>query len=152
MATAPTETETAPTAMADGNGGVGNGNGNGNLQALADDGRGPERPLRGMGEVKHIRPHILVAVVLAIALASGWHNGLRNALADIRFAWLSQPASGDIVVIAIDAPSIEKIGVWPWPRRLHAELLDQLERAGARHRFRRRLQHAVGPGIRSSCS
>ena len=94
--------------------------------------RGLERPLQGDGEVKHIRPHILVAVVLAIALTSGWHSGLRNALADMRFAWLSQPASGDIVVIAIDAPSIEKIGVWPWPRRLHAELLDQLERAGTR--------------------
>jgi diguanylate cyclase (GGDEF)-like protein/PAS domain S-box-containing protein len=80
--------------------------------------------------VKHIQPHLLVAAVLTIVLASGWHNGLRNALADVRFAWLSQPASGDIVVVAIDAPSIEKIGVWPWPRRLHAELLQQLERAG----------------------
>ncbi len=82
--------------------------------------------------MKHIRPHLLVAAVLAIALVSGWASGLRNALADIRFSWLSQTASGDIVVIAIDAPSIEKIGVWPWPRRLHAELLDQLERAGAK--------------------
>ena len=45
-------------------------------------------------------------------------------------AGMSQDASGDIVVVAIDAPSIEKIGVWPWPRRLHAELLRQLERAG----------------------
>jgi diguanylate cyclase (GGDEF)-like protein/PAS domain S-box-containing protein len=81
--------------------------------------------------VKHIRPHVLVAVVLAIFLASGWHNGLRNALADFRFQWLSQPAGNDIVVVAIDAPSIEKIGVWPWPRRLHAQLLRQLERAGA---------------------
>jgi len=81
--------------------------------------------------VKDIRAHILVAAVLTIVLASGWQNGLRNALADLRFAWLSQPASGDVVVVAIDAPSIEKIGVWPWPRRLHAELLHQLERAGA---------------------
>jgi diguanylate cyclase (GGDEF)-like protein/PAS domain S-box-containing protein len=81
--------------------------------------------------VRDIRAHILVAAVLTIVLASGWHNGLRNALADLRFAWLSQPASGDVVVVAIDAPSIEKIGVWPWPRRLHAELLHQLERAGA---------------------
>ena len=88
--------------------------------------------MAGDGELKHIRPHLLVAAVLAIVLASGWHNGLRNALADLRFTWLSQPASGDIVVIAIDAPSIEKIGVWPWPRRLHAELLKELERAGTR--------------------
>lgn len=80
--------------------------------------------------MKRIRPHILVAAILAIVLVSGWHNGLRNALVDIRFAWLSKPASGDIAVVAVDAPSIEKIGVWPWPRRLHAELLQQLERAG----------------------
>jgi diguanylate cyclase (GGDEF)-like protein/PAS domain S-box-containing protein len=85
----------------------------------------------GTKELKHIRPHLLVAMVLAIVLAAGWHNGLRNALADLRFAWLSQPASSEIVIVTIDAPSIEKIGVWPWPRRLHAELLRQLERAGA---------------------
>lgn len=80
--------------------------------------------------MKRIRPHLLVAAILGLVMASGWHNGLRNVLADLRFAWLSQPASGDIVVIAIDAPSIEKIGVWPWPRRLHAELLQQLQYAG----------------------
>jgi diguanylate cyclase (GGDEF)-like protein/PAS domain S-box-containing protein len=80
--------------------------------------------------VKHYRPHILVAIVLAVVLLSGWHAGLRNVLADLRFAWQSQQASGDVVVIAIDAPSIEKIGVWPWPRRLHAELLRRLEGAG----------------------
>jgi diguanylate cyclase (GGDEF)-like protein/PAS domain S-box-containing protein len=33
------------------------------------------------------------------------------------------------VVVAIDAPSIEKIGVWPWPRQLHAELIRQLQKA-----------------------
>lgn len=79
--------------------------------------------------MKHSRPHILVAIVLAIALLAGWQNGFRNLLADLRFHWKPHAASGDIVVIAIDAPSIEKIGVWPWPRRLHAELLQQLEKA-----------------------
>lgn len=83
-------------------------------------------------EVKHYRSHILVVVALAIVLASGWHDALRNALADVRFAWLKRQAGGDIVVVAIDAPSIEKVGVWPWPRRLHAELVRQLERAGVR--------------------
>ena len=58
-------------------------------------------------------------------------------------------ASGDIVVVAIDAPSIEKIGVWPWPRRLHAELLRQLRKRGrAGHRLRRRFQHASDRGLR----
>jgi PAS domain S-box-containing protein len=70
--------------------------------------------------------------LLAIVLVSGWHSALRDALTDLRFAWQSRQASGDVVVIAIDAPSIEKIGVWPWPRRLHADLLRRLESAGVK--------------------
>ena len=79
--------------------------------------------------MKHYRPHIFVVVALAIVLSSGWHSPLRNALTDLRFAWQSRQASGDIVVVAIDAPSIEKIGVWPWPRNLHADLLRRLQSA-----------------------
>ena len=68
-------------------------------------------------------------IALAIVLAGGWHNSLRHALADLRFAWQSRQVSGDIVVIAIDASSIDRIGVWPWPRLLHAELIRQLQKA-----------------------
>lgn len=80
--------------------------------------------------MKDYRPHILVAAVLAIALLTNWPGALRNVLVDLRFAWQSRAATGDVVVIAIDAPSIEQIGVWPWPRRLHAELLRRLDAAG----------------------
>ena len=82
--------------------------------------------------MKHHRPHIFVVVALAIVLSSGWHGALRNALTDLRFAWEQRQASGEIVVVAIDAISIEKIGIWPWPRRLYAELLRRLEVAGVR--------------------
>src|SRR3954466_9947908 len=68
-------------------------------------------------------------IALAIVVAGGWHNSLRHALADLRFAWQSRQASGDIVVIAIGAPSIDRVGVWPWPRLLHAELIRQLQKA-----------------------
>jgi hypothetical protein len=83
-----------------------------------------------------------------------------------RFAlgWQSRAATGDVVVIAIDAPSIEQIGVWPWPRRLHAELLERLDRAGINdvafdvdfstpsdstsdHRFVEALRHAGGSTV-----
>ncbi|WP_456623812.1 MULTISPECIES: EAL domain-containing protein [unclassified Bradyrhizobium] len=80
--------------------------------------------------MKRYRPHILVVIALAIVLSTGWHASLRNALTDLRFAWQSRAASGGIAVVAIDAPSIDRIGVWPWPRRLHAELLQRLESAG----------------------
>lgn len=81
--------------------------------------------------MKRLRPHILVVIALAVVLSTGWHGALRNALTDLRFAWQSRTASGNVVVVAIDAPSIDQIGVWPWPRRLHAELLHSLEAAGA---------------------
>jgi diguanylate cyclase (GGDEF)-like protein/PAS domain S-box-containing protein len=68
-------------------------------------------------------------IALAVVLAGGWHSSLRHALADLRFAWQSRQASGDIVVIAIDASSIDRIGVWPWPRPLYAELIRQLQKA-----------------------
>jgi diguanylate cyclase (GGDEF)-like protein/PAS domain S-box-containing protein len=82
--------------------------------------------------MKHYRPHILVVIALAVVLTSGWHHAFRNALADLRFEALQREAGGDVVVVAIDTPSIEKIGVWPWPRRLHAEVLRQMEKAGVR--------------------
>lgn len=81
--------------------------------------------------MKRYRPHILVVIALAVVLSTGWHGALRNALTDLRFAWQSRAASGNVVVVAIDASSIDQIGIWPWPRRLHAELLHRLEAAGA---------------------
>jgi diguanylate cyclase (GGDEF)-like protein/PAS domain S-box-containing protein len=79
--------------------------------------------------VKQYRPHFFAVIALAIVLSCGWHGALRHALADLRFNWQTRQATGDIVVVAIDAPSIDKIGVWPWPRQLYAELLRQLENA-----------------------
>ncbi len=86
--------------------------------------------LRG-GLVKRYRPHILVLCVLAAFLLTGMHNALQNALTDMRFNWFPRQASGDIVLVAIDSPSLEAVGVWPWPRQVHAELIDKLESAGA---------------------
>ncbi|QDP21208.2 EAL domain-containing protein [Bradyrhizobium cosmicum] len=82
--------------------------------------------------MKRYRPHILVVIALAVVLSTGWHASLRNALTDLRFTWQSRAAGGNVVVVAIDAPSIDQIGVWPWSRRLHAELLHRLDAAGAR--------------------
>jgi diguanylate cyclase (GGDEF)-like protein/PAS domain S-box-containing protein len=81
--------------------------------------------------VKQSRSHIFVLCILALFLPTGMHNVLQNTLNDMRFNWFPRAASGNIVLVAIDSPSIEKIGVWPWPRRLHAELLDKLVSAEA---------------------
>ncbi len=85
----------------------------------------------GGGGVKQYRPHFLVLCVLTVVLTSGTHHALRNAINDARFGWVPRQAGGDVVLVAIDSFSIEKIGVWPWPRSLHAELIDRLESAAA---------------------
>ena len=40
-------------------------------------------------------------------------------------------ASGDIVVVELDARSLEEVARWPWPRRDYARMVRQLRRAGA---------------------
>ncbi len=80
--------------------------------------------------MKKVRPHLLVLFVVGVAWLTAMHDVLQNALADMRSGLFSRKASGDIVVVAIDPHSIEKIGRWPWPRGLHAQLIDRLQSAG----------------------
>ncbi|HZD05626.1 MAG TPA: adenylate/guanylate cyclase domain-containing protein, partial [Longimicrobiales bacterium] len=57
---------------------------------------------------------------------------------DLRMRWAADPAEADtgIVVVDIDAASLEvyrdRLGRWPWPRDVHAALLQYLGAAGAR--------------------
>src|SRR5688572_25606736 len=45
----------------------------------------------------------------------------------------SQRAPSDkIAVIAIDEESIQNIGRWPWPRDIHARMISELKRGGAK--------------------
>ncbi len=50
---------------------------------------------------------------------------------DFRSAHAERPASGDFVFVAIDAASIRNLGEWPWSRRVHADILDNLTASGA---------------------
>jgi diguanylate cyclase (GGDEF)-like protein/PAS domain S-box-containing protein len=84
----------------------------------------------GGGGVKKYRAHLLVLFVVGVAWLTALHGVLENALIDMRFSLLSRQASGDIVVVAIDPQSIEKVGTWPWPRGLHGQLIDRLQSAG----------------------
>jgi adenylate cyclase len=45
----------------------------------------------------------------------------------------SRPASGDVVIVAIDDPSFSYTGLqWPWPRTYLAQIVDAVNKGGAR--------------------
>lgn len=81
--------------------------------------------------VRDLRPHILVACAIVVVLLIGFSRSLQNALTDLRFLAFPREASATTVLVAIDPPSIEQLGAWPWPRERHGELIGQLSRAGA---------------------
>jgi adenylate cyclase len=39
------------------------------------------------------------------------------------------PTSGHVVVVAVDDPSVDTVGRWPWPRTVFAQLLDRIAAA-----------------------
>lgn len=75
----------------------------------------------------------LAACLAAATLAaSGVLAPIDDALyaAYVRNSLLAR--DGATVLIAIDDRSLQQLGQWPWPRRVHARLLDRLTAAGAR--------------------
>lgn len=77
------------------------------------------------------RPHLIACGLLALAWLVGLPAAFADLISDKRFLWPKRPASETIALVEIDAPSLARIGVWPWPRRHHARLIAQLEAAGA---------------------
>ena len=75
--------------------------------------------------VRAISMIVLLAGVMAAA-ASGWFTPADNALHSWRFATASRAVSGDMAFVEIDSRSLQSVGVWPWPRTVHAALLDRL--------------------------
>lgn len=81
-----------------------------------------------------MRLALAVASLLAIVFAAtflGWLTPANYLLRDGRFALDRREARGSIVFVEIDARSLEHVGVWPWPRRVHAEVVDRLLELGA---------------------
>ncbi|MEQ8599283.1 MAG: EAL domain-containing protein [Devosia sp.] len=74
----------------------------------------------------------IVAILVLLGLTqSGMLASLDRRLDDWRLTAASLPVSETTVVVEIDSQSLAEIGIWPWPRSLHAALLDRLMEAGA---------------------
>src|SRR5580693_2555324 len=74
----------------------------------------------------------LVFVVLAYLVFGNAFQGLERSTYDVGVRERSRTPSDRIAVIAIDDQSIQNLGRWPWPRTLHAQLVDKLRAGGAK--------------------
>ncbi len=74
---------------------------------------------------------MLAGALLIAAALLGVFAPIDNALRSQRFGLSTIPASGDTVFVDIDTASLDSVGVWPWPRSVHARILDELMALGA---------------------
>lgn len=77
---------------------------------------------------------ILAAVLTFIISNLYFFSSLELKGLDLLFAWRGvQPPPSQIVIVAIDELSLAEIKrQWPWPRSIHAHLIKQLNKAGAK--------------------
>ncbi len=74
---------------------------------------------------------LLLCVLLALIQASALPDRLNLWLFDTATTTLPAVPDDDVVIIAIDELSLDRLGRWPWQRSVHAELIRKLEAAGA---------------------
>ncbi len=103
----------------------------------------------------------IVLAVLALNQATDAIATMERRFYDFGVTSSSRQPSDKIAVIAIDDQSIANIGRWPWPRDVHAEMIDKLAAAKAKTIvetvfffepqtdrgliFIRKLKEAIGP-------
>ena len=75
---------------------------------------------------------LVVLAVLALHSATDFFATLERRYYDFASTSTSRQPSDRLAIIAIDDQSIANIGRWPWPRDVHAQLIDQLAAAKAK--------------------
>ena len=72
-----------------------------------------------------------------LALASGlllvsvdFGHDVEQRLSNVRDNLLEKPASGQVVIVEIDAESLKKLDRWPWPREYYAKAVNKLNESG----------------------
>jgi CHASE2 domain-containing sensor protein len=75
----------------------------------------------------------MVGIGLLVLLAvSGVTVPLDNALYDLHARYWHYTPDNRVVIVAIDPKSLDEIGRFPWPRSIHAQLIDRLTADGVR--------------------
>ncbi|MFZ5876018.1 MAG: CHASE2 domain-containing protein [Nitrospirota bacterium] len=75
---------------------------------------------------------IVIAALMAAAYMAGGFERAELMTYDWRLRAFPGPPRSDIVIIGIDSPSLKALDTWPWPRSVHAALVNRLTQADAR--------------------
>lgn len=70
--------------------------------------------------------------LLTLLIASGLTTPLDNALYDLHVRHWQYTPDNSVVIVAIDPKSLDALGQFPWPRSVHARLIDRLTADGVR--------------------
>ncbi|MBY8969922.1 CHASE2 domain-containing protein [Pseudomonas sp. P867] len=79
-----------------------------------------------------VREWLLIGLVLlpfTVYLSLSPGLALNNPLYDSLRRLTPLPVDPRILLVTIDAPSLEILGPWPWPRSVHADLIERLSAA-----------------------
>lgn len=82
-----------------------------------------------------IKLGILFGILCISLLYGDWLWRLDRLIYDAQASLITHQASDDIVIIAIDEASLKAIGRWPWPRNVHAKLINILTELQAKAIF-----------------
>ena len=70
---------------------------------------------------------LLLPMTAYLSVSSGL--ALNNSFYDTFRRLTPLPVDPRVLLVTIDEPSLKKLGPWPWPRSLHADLIDRLNAA-----------------------
>ncbi len=75
--------------------------------------------------------YAIVWLAISAVYTLGAFEFLDRKFQDLRFLANSRPATGNVVVVEIDAWSLAEFNGWPWPRKRFATAIENLSAAGA---------------------
>jgi serine/threonine-protein kinase len=75
---------------------------------------------------------LIIILIFLIFAGSDFIASIERSAYDFGVRSSSRIPSDKIAIIAIDDQSIDNIGRWPWPRDIHAQMLDILAEGGAK--------------------
>ena len=73
-----------------------------------------------------IKLSILLTCLCLVIIYGDWVWRLDRLIYDAQSSVIEHAASDEIVIVAIDESSLNSIGRWPWPRSVHANLINKL--------------------------